>query len=233
MTYDRVSYQIVDFFWKSIVLFQWFNLLISKDTPPQTSLLRFIDDRLENVNDCARTGACLFDISKCFDSTNHTILLKKLEMYGITSTELKWFSSYLEDINKLSNFTRKHPSSVILHVAFHRIRFQAQFCSYYLSMIYLTSLYICFCVLNMHAEDVIFYTSATWKDELECRLQVCIDNISNWYNMNKLCIDKKKSNAMVIGSKWQLKLLNLDGFTISIGSDKLFLPDKPGIRASG
>ena len=61
----------------------------------QTSLHRVVDDWLENVNDGAITGACLLDISKCFDSINHTILLKKLEMYGITSTELKWFSSYL------------------------------------------------------------------------------------------------------------------------------------------
>ena len=53
----------------------------------------------------------------------------------------------------------------------------------------------------MYADDVIIYTSATSKDELECRLQVCIDNKSNWYSLNMLCINKKKSNAMVIGSK--------------------------------
>ena len=62
-----------------------------------------------------------------------------------------------------------------------------------------------------------------WKDELEYRLQVCIDNISNWYSMNKLCVNKKKSNVMVIGSKWQLKSLKLDDFTISVDSDKLLL----------
>ena len=45
------------------------------------------------------------------------------------------------------------------------------------------------CVLNMYADDVIIYTSATSKDELECRLQVCIDDISNWYSLNKLCIN--------------------------------------------
>ena len=67
------------------------------------------------------------------------------------------------------------------------------------------------------------YTSATSKDKLECRLQVCIDNISYWYSMNKLCINKKKSNFMNIGSKWQLKSFNLDDFTISVDSDKLFL----------
>ena len=39
------------------------------------------------------------------------------------------------------------------------------------------------CVLNMYADDVIIYTSATSKDELECRLRVC---------MSKLCINKKE-----------------------------------------
>ena len=34
-------------------------------------------------------------------------------------------------------------------------------------------------------------------------LQVC--NISNLYSMNKLCINKDKSNVLVIRSKWQLK----------------------------
>ena len=36
-------------------------------------------------------------------------------------------------------------------------------------------------------------------------------------------VNKKKSNVMVIGSKWQLKSLNSDDFTISVASDKLFL----------
>ena len=50
----------------------------------QTSLHHVIDDWLENVNDGAITDACLLDISKCFDSINHTILLNKLEMYGMS-----------------------------------------------------------------------------------------------------------------------------------------------------
>ena len=104
----------------------------------QTSLHRVIDDWLENVNDCAITGGCLLDILKCFDSTNHTIRLKKLEMYGITSIELTWFSSYLKGRKQVVKFHQD--ITVMLHVAFHRGRFQAQFCSYHFSMISLTSL---------------------------------------------------------------------------------------------
>ena len=94
MIESLVSYQIIDFLEEQSFI-SMDQSAYSKRHSTQTSLHRVIDDWLENVNDGAIAGACLLDISKCFDSINHTILLKKLEMYGITSTELKWFSSYL------------------------------------------------------------------------------------------------------------------------------------------
>ena len=68
----------------------------------------------------------------------------------------------------------------------------------------------------MYVGDVMIYTSAIATHELEYKLQYCINSISNWYGMNKLCINKKKSSVMVIGSKFQLRSLNLDDFAISI-----------------
>ena len=72
------------------------------------------------------------------------------------------------------------------------------------------------CILNMYANDVIIYTSAVSTNELECKLQFYIYSISHWYDMNKLCINKKKSSVMVIGSKPQWLSLNLDDFAISL-----------------
>ena len=63
---------------------------------------------------------------------------------------------------------------------------------------------------KMYADDFIIYTSATPKDKLQYRFQGCTDSISNWYSVNKLRIDKKKSNFMVIESKCQLKQLLLE-----------------------
>ena len=140
-------------------------------------------------------------------------------MYGITSTELKWFSSYLSVRKQVVKFHQETSE-------FCDIVPQGSVLGPILFLLFINDISnfaVEGCVLNRYADDVIIHTSATSKDELECRLQVCTDNISNWYSMNKLCINKKKSNVMVIGSKWQLKSLNLDDFTISVDSDKLFL----------
>ena len=181
-----------------------------------------MDDWLENGNDGAIIGACLLDISKCFDSINHTILLQKLEMYDITSTELQRFSSYLirrkqvvkfnQETSAFCDITCGVPQGPVLGPIL-----------FLLWINYISNFTVESCVLSMYADDVIIYTSGTPKVELEYRLQVCIDNIFNWYSMNKLCINKKKFNVMVIGSKLQLKSLNLDDFTISVDSDKILL----------
>ena len=54
---------------------------------------------------------------------------------------------------------------------------------------------------------------------------VLIAFLMNWYDMNKLCINKK-SSVMIVGSKFQLRSLNLDYFAISVNAYKLQLVEK-------
>ena len=48
----------------------------------QTALHRVIDDWLCNMSDGNLTAVCSFDITKCFDTINHSILLKKWNIMG-------------------------------------------------------------------------------------------------------------------------------------------------------
>ena len=82
------------------------------------------------------------------------------------------------------------------------------------------------CALNMYADDVIIYTSAETSDELQMKLQLCVDNVHQWYNMNRLTVNKRKSAVTVIGSKAQLQSLNLDQFSVNLDSNKIEFVNK-------
>ena len=55
-------------------------------------LVNQIYESFENDN---YTLGIFIDLFKAFETVDHSILLKKLEMYGVNTTNLAWFASYL------------------------------------------------------------------------------------------------------------------------------------------
>jgi len=53
----------------------------------------FADEILLNMERGKLCGAVFLDLSKAFDTVDHTILLRKLSSFGATSDTAKWFES--------------------------------------------------------------------------------------------------------------------------------------------
>ena len=63
----------------------------------QDAMLHVTEKIYKNLDDSLSTLAVYIDFSKCFDTLNRDILMKKLEIYGIRGSPLQLFKSYLDE----------------------------------------------------------------------------------------------------------------------------------------
>ena len=68
-----------------------------------TALLKCTDDWYNSLDAGKYVGVISVDLKKAFDTVDHQVLIQQLAHYGIRSSELIWFKSYLSN---RSQFTR-------------------------------------------------------------------------------------------------------------------------------
>ena len=78
-------------------------------------LHRLVDDWLEAINNGEYVVSCFIDVKKCFDTIDHSILLRKLGLYGINGTEHAWFTNYLKNRKQfvyVNGYKSKNPKCI-------------------------------------------------------------------------------------------------------------------------
>ena len=59
------------------------------------AFIQLVEQISENFEENKCTLGVFTDLAKTFDTVDHKILLRKMEIYGIGGTTLKWFENYL------------------------------------------------------------------------------------------------------------------------------------------
>jgi len=62
-----------------------------------TALLHLTNDWYLNIDKGMTNLIAFLDLAKAFDAVSRSILLKKLELYGLKGATLDWFISYLSN----------------------------------------------------------------------------------------------------------------------------------------
>ena len=190
----------------------------------QTALHRVIEYWLcNNMSDGNLTAVCSFDIKKCVDTINHSILLKKMEYYGLQSENIKWFKSYLNEREQMVSChnTLSRKSTIAIGVP------QGSVLGPLLFLIYVNDMnrHVHLGACNLYADDTLVYCNGSTMSELKHNIQQFVSDIHEWYDQNKLVINKLKSSVMLATTRQRILHIYNNDLDVHIGDYKLVQSD--------
>ena len=174
----------------------------------KTSLLHLTNEWLRNMDAGLINGVLFLDLKKAFDTINHTILLSKLECYGIRGLSLQWFESYLNNRKQICKVNNSLSTFQNVSCGIP----QGSNLGPLLFLIYINDLPNSLEITEpaMFTDDTSLTATGETPAEIQNKLRREIQNVSSWLSANYLTLNEEKTEYMLIGSTKRLKQIKND-----------------------
>ena len=192
---ERLMYaRLLSFINNSKLLYK-FQFGFREGHSPELALIYLIDKISNSLENGEYVLGVFLDCSKAFNTVNHEILFEKLEMYGVRGIALNWFKSYLKNRYQyvVYNGERSDKKRITCGVP------QGSILGPLLFLLYINDLANVseklFALL--FADDSNMFLSGKNVDELVNSMNIEMEKVTDWLNVNKLSLNLKKTHYMI------------------------------------
>ena len=184
-----------------------FQFGFRKGRSTEQAIVEINDNLKKAIDNNLYTCGVFLDFAKAFDTVNHQILVKEIETYGIRGIPLKWFSSYLFNrqqyvsLNSIESSKQTMPEMRYTTGKFPWLGLGLGL-RLVLLLVYINDISNCSDKLNFRifADDTKVYASSPSIRDLEKLINEELAKIKEWCDLNKLSINIKKTNYMIVKS---------------------------------
>ena len=160
----------------------------------ELAALRLVDHLITEMDRNRVPTNIYIDLSKAFDTLNHSILLEKLEYYGIADNSLSLLHNYLTDRCQYVEYNGHRSNTLPISTGVP----QGSVLGPLLFLIYINDLPMVSDIFNMmmYADDTTIYCNIDQNVSDEV-INMELSKVSQWLAANKLSLNVAKTKFMV------------------------------------
>ena len=163
------------------------------------ALLDLMEEITNSIDNKKHMIGVFIDLKKAFDTIDHSILLKKLEIYGIRGATNDWFRSYLTGRNQIVSVKGCASGKLTstCGVPQGSILGPILFIVYINDMCNISEI----CKYILFADDTNIFCSHANAQQLQENMNAELLKLKQWFQTNKLSLNITKTNYMLVGNK--------------------------------
>ena len=222
--FERIMYnRLISFLENNKILFKN-QFGFRKQHSTYMALMILLDKIVKALENGEFVVGIYLDFSKAFDTVDHSILLVKLEYYGIRGIALDWFKSYLAGRKQYVTYNGTSSSTKMIKCGVP----QGSILGPLLFLLYINDLPNVCKSTNpvLYADDTNLFINGNNLIDLQTAINRELAEISTWLKINKLSLNVKKTHHMIFTHKRKIQpsvALSIEGHPIDEVDNTKFL----------